>query len=152
MAAPPRLLAFPLAVWERDGLMAALRKAELPVDNIDAPDRLFWRFESQADVPVGFGGLEICGRDGLLHSLVTLPPLRCVGFGSAMVAALEQEAQLRGCRAAYVFTPPAHAGFFARLGYVSCARRKVPKEVRASGQFAALAPARGAAMVKTLAP
>jgi len=30
MAAAPRLRAYPLAAWERDGLKAALRKAALP--------------------------------------------------------------------------------------------------------------------------
>jgi hypothetical protein len=50
----PRVLAVPLALFERDGLKAALKKAGLPSDDV-----LFSRFETQDAVPVGFGGLEI---------------------------------------------------------------------------------------------
>ena len=56
-----RLLALPLAAWERDGLKAALVKAGLPADHVGDPRLLFWRFETHEDVPVGFGGLELHG-------------------------------------------------------------------------------------------
>ena len=49
--------------------------------------------ETVEDIPVGFGGLEIHGSDALLRSLVTLPPLRQLGMGAAMVAVLETEAR-----------------------------------------------------------
>src|SRR5262245_19050210 len=94
----PHLTAFPLATWERDGLKAALKKAKLPCDDVEAPDRLFWRFETDDLVPAGFGGLEICGEDALLRSVVTLPPVRTRGVGAAIVAILEVEAQTLGCR------------------------------------------------------
>ena len=58
-----RLLALPLAAWERDGLKAALVKAGLPADHVGDPRLLFWRFETHEDVPVGFGGLELHGTD-----------------------------------------------------------------------------------------
>src|SRR6516225_1695212 len=77
------LLATPLAAWERDGV-----KAGLPADDVGDARLLFWRFET-TDIPVGFGGLEIHGSDALLRSLVTLPPLRQIGMGAAMVAVLE---------------------------------------------------------------
>jgi GNAT superfamily N-acetyltransferase len=88
-----RLLATPLAAWERDGLKAALLKARLPADDVGDARVLFWRFETVEDIPVGFGGLEIHGSDALLRSLVTLPPLRQIGMGAAMVATLETEAR-----------------------------------------------------------
>ncbi len=82
MAQARRLQATPLAVWERDGVEAALVRAGLPADDLGDPDVLLWRFETYEDVPVGFGGLEIDGDDALLRSVVTLPPLRQVGMGA----------------------------------------------------------------------
>src|SRR2546422_5351545 len=42
--------------------------------------------------------------DALLRSLVTLPPLRQIGMGAAMVATLETEARARNCQAIYLLT------------------------------------------------
>ena len=142
-----RLIATPLAPWERDGVGAALAKAGLPADDIGDAYVLLWRFETYEDVPVGFGGLEIYGDDALLRSVVTLPPLRQVGMGAAIVAALEAEAHARRCRAIYLLTT-SEADFFARLGYKPCTREDVPEGLRASRQFAALCPPTATAMVK----
>jgi amino-acid N-acetyltransferase len=144
-----RLIATPLAAWEREGVKAALVKAALPADDVDDPHVLLWRFETVEGTPVGFGGLEIFGTDALLRSLITLPPLRQVGMGAAMVAMLEIEARALKCRAIYLLTG-SDARFFARLGYAACAHGKVPAEVRASRQFAALCPPTATAMVKRI--
>ena len=55
--AAPDLTALPLAAWERDGLQAALARSGLPTADLGEADRLFWRFETTEDVPVGFGGI-----------------------------------------------------------------------------------------------
>jgi len=141
---PPRLTAIPLAAWERDGVMAALRKANLPADDVALPDRHFWRFETLNPTPVGFGGLEIHGHDALLRSVVTLPPLRRRGFGKAMVAALEDEARIAGCRAIFL-VPASFAAVFERLGYTVCAPETVPQAIRDTSEFAT----RGAANLMT---
>jgi N-acetylglutamate synthase-like GNAT family acetyltransferase len=129
-----RLLALPLAVWEREGLKSALVKAGLPADDVGDPHQLSWRFESHEDVPVGFGGLEVHGDEALLHSVVTLPPLRELGMGAAIVATLEDEARAHRCRAIYLLTE-SERDFFARLGYAACAPGDVPDAVRSSGRF-----------------
>src|SRR6202045_1992714 len=98
----PKLIARPLRAGERGALAAALAKAKLPTADIEAPGRLFWRFETTDEVPVGFGGLEVHGDDALLRSLVTLPPVRGRGIGAAMVAALEFEARLHECRSLWL--------------------------------------------------
>jgi amino-acid N-acetyltransferase len=144
-----RLLATPLAVWERDGLETALVRAGLPADDIRAAHVSFWRFETYEDIPVGFGGLEIHDNYALLRSVVTLPPLRQVGMGAAMVGMLEAEARSRKCSAIYLLTT-SEADFFAQLGYASCAREEVPDAIHASRQFAALRPPAATAMVKRL--
>jgi len=129
-----RLLALPLAVWEREGLKSALVKAGLPADDVGDQRLLFWRFESHEDVPVGFGGLEVLGDQALLHSVVTLPPLRELGMGAAIVAALEDEARAHRCGAIYLLTQ-AERDFFARLGYAVCTPADVPDAVRESARF-----------------
>jgi N-acetylglutamate synthase-like GNAT family acetyltransferase len=144
-----RLIATPLQSWERDGVGAALAKAGLPADDLDDPFVLLWRFETYEDVPVGFGGLEIHGYDALLRSVVTLPPLRQVGMGAAIVAALEAEARARRCRAIYLLTM-SEADFFTRLGYEPCTRGDVPEAMRASRQFAALCPPTATVMLKNV--
>jgi amino-acid N-acetyltransferase len=145
----PRPLAFPLAPWERDGLAAALAKANLPIGDIREPDRLFWRFEHN-DIPVGFGGLEIHGKDALLRSIVTLPPVRRHGIGSAIVAALETEARIAGCRTVWLLTTLAPA-FFEALGYTRREHAAVPEGIRGTQEFAALCPADATVMMKALA-
>ena len=143
----PRLVAHPLAPFERDGLAAALAKAGLPVEDLDEPGPIFWRFESE-DVPVGFGGLEIHGDQALLRSLVTLPPVRQRGIGRAIVAMLEMEARVRHCRAVWLLAQAPE--FFLHLGYRQCERRDVPKAVQETAQFARLCPASAVPLVKHL--
>ncbi len=145
-AAP--LFAQPLAIWERDGLMAALLRAGLPVDGLEEEGPLFWRFERD-DVPVGFAGIEVHGRDALLRSLLTLPPMRQRGVGGAMVAKMEIEARARGAGAMYLLTEGS-ADFFAKLGYAPCPREGVPPAIAASALFARLCPASASAMVKRI--
>ncbi len=143
-----RLLAQPLAAWERDGLATALARAGLPVDDVRENGPLFWRFERE-DVPVGFGGLEIHDEDALLRSVVTVPPLRNRGHGRAIVDVLETEARAHGCRALYLLTTTAHE-FFERLGYTLCDRGAVPDAIAASRMFSLTCPQSAAVMVKRL--
>src|SRR3989442_11526434 len=128
--------------------MAALVKPGMPADDVGDARLLFWRFET-TDMPVGCGGLEIHGSDALLRSLVTLPPLRQVGMGAAMVTVLETEARALKCRVIYLLTA-SDTRLFGRLGYAACARSDVPEAVRASRQFAALCPPSATAMVKRI--
>ena len=147
MAAP--LIALPLAVWERDGLKAALTRAGLPADDILTPGLQFWRFSTQDDVPAGFGGIEVHGADALMRSVVTLPPLRARGIGQAIVRALEAEAVVMKCRAVWLLTTTARE-FFDRLGYAAVDRADVPGAIRATAQFSSLCPDSATVMVKRL--
>jgi N-acetylglutamate synthase-like GNAT family acetyltransferase len=131
---PRRLLAIPLAPWEREGLKSALLKAALAVDDIGEPGVLFWRFETFEDIPVGFGGIEVHGRDALLRSLVVLPPLRQLGMGAAIVGLLEIEARALKCETMYVVTGSLRE-LFVRLGYAGCAVGNVPEQIRESREF-----------------
>ncbi|HXW25716.1 MAG TPA: arsenic resistance N-acetyltransferase ArsN2 [Xanthobacteraceae bacterium] len=146
----PKLIAHPLRPGERAALVAALAKAKLPTADVEAPGRLFWQYENKDEVPVGFGGLEVRGEDALLRSLVTLPSVRNRGVGTAMVAALEFEARLHGCRSLWLITTTA-ADFFDRLGYARCDRAVVPPAIRETSQFSTLCPASADVLMKRLA-
>ena len=130
----PRLFAHPLKSWERGALSAALSKVGLANDDVEEPHHLFWRFETDEEMPVGFGGLEPYGEDALLRSVVTLPPLRNKGIGTAIVANLETEARLRGCCAIWVVSRDA-GPFFERRGYAKCLPSVVPDLIRATREF-----------------
>src|SRR5262249_14407858 len=124
-------------------------KVGLAGEDVGDARLLFWRFETVEDIPVGFGGLEIHGSDALLRSLVTLPPLRQIGMGAAMVAVLGTEARALKCRAIYLLTA-SDTNFFGRLGYAPCARSSVPEALPASRQFAEFCAPTAAAMVKRI--
>jgi amino-acid N-acetyltransferase len=145
----PKLVPTLLRSGERQALAAALTRAKLPADDLEAPGHLFWRFETVDGVPVGFGGLEVYREDALLRSLVTLPPVRSRGIGGAMVAALEFEAKLRGCRSIWLLTTSA-TDFFSRLGYAPCERAVVPEAIRGTQEFSSLCPAGADVLVKRL--
>ncbi len=147
--APPKLFPWPLVPSERDGLKAALGKAGLPAEDVEVEGPLFWRFQTEDDVPVGFGGLEMHGREALMRSVVILPPLRGQHIGAAIVRLIETEARVLGARAIWLVTERA-ALFFERLGYTAVAADDVPAAIRGSAQFRNVAPVRATAMVKRL--
>jgi N-acetylglutamate synthase-like GNAT family acetyltransferase len=130
----PRLFAHPLKSWERGAVSAVLAKAGLANEDVEEPHHLFWRFETNEEMPVGFGGLEPYGEDALLRSVVTLPPLRNKGIGTAIVAALETEAGLRGSRSIWIVSRAA-GPFFERRGYAKCVPSVVPDLIRATREF-----------------
>jgi N-acetylglutamate synthase-like GNAT family acetyltransferase len=145
-----RLTAIPLATWERDGVKAALRGANLPTEDVEAAGALFWRFEARDMTPVGFGGLEVHGRDALLRSIMTLPPLRNRGIAGAIVGVLEAEARIAGCQTIWLLTVSAQQ-LFGQLGYAECSRSDVPQAIRDTHEFTVLCVASATVMTKSLA-
>ena len=146
-----RLFAQPLAVWERDGLAAVLAKAKLPRDDIGAEGPSFWRFVTEDDVPVGFGGLEMHGDDALLRSIVILPPVRRRGAGRTIVGLLETEATMRGAKTVWLLATETTT-FFEQLGYAACDRAQAPQAIRSTAEFAGLGPGSASLMRKSLEP
>jgi N-acetylglutamate synthase-like GNAT family acetyltransferase len=148
---PPRVNAIPLADWERDGVVAALKGAGVPDEEVCAPGAHFWRYESLDMTPVGFGGLEIHGSDALIHAVVTMPPLRGRGFARAIVAALEREAENVGCRAMWLLkTAESDTKLFDHLGYKRRDPADVPPVLRNAPLFASLTAAGAKIMSKAL--
>lgn len=142
------LVSFPLADWERGGLVATLHRAGLSTQDIGAVHAHYWRFVRQDDMPIGFGGIENHGGDALLRSVVTLPPVRGKGYARGIVSTLESEAIVFKCKTIWLLTDAA-SGFFAKVGYRACQRDDLPESIRDS-LHVSLAPKTAIAMTKTI--
>jgi N-acetylglutamate synthase-like GNAT family acetyltransferase len=97
----------------------------------------------------GIVGLEICGRDALVRSLVVDHDARRTGVGRALVAEAERRAGTLGMDTLYLLTTTA-ADYFRALGYNDCPRAAAPAAVRASREFSSLCPADAAFLCKRL--
>lgn len=129
-------------------LRAALAEAGLPVTDLNAPGRIFFRMD-EAGAPAAYGGLEIHGAQGLLRSLVVIPALRGRGHGRELVHALIAEARARGLTQLWLLTLTA-PDFFERLGFQRTDRASAPAAIAASEEFANLCPATAVCMTLAL--
>lgn len=66
-------------------LKHALSLSGLPADDIDEPGRSFFRAMGPDDATVGYSGIEKCGQDVLLRSVVVLPDHRGKSLGKMIV-------------------------------------------------------------------
>lgn len=135
----------------RSAAVALLESAALPVaDLTDAHlDHFFHCGPTEA--PTGLVGVELCGDDALLRSLVVAPEHRDRGLGAALVQHAEHYARSRGARTVYLLTTTAE-DFFRRHGYVAADRAAAPPGIRATREFSAICPASSAFLVKLLPP
>jgi arsenate reductase len=133
------------------GLRAALAAAGLPTDDLALPDRSLFAYRTTGGTLVGYGGLELLGRDVLVRSLVTLPPWRGRGAGRAILAILLRRAFDLGARRAWLLTTDA-AGFFTKAGFRPADRAMAPAPVRATRQFLDLCPASATLLERAIEP
>ena len=130
-------------------LKAALTDAHLPTDDIKDHGRTFFRARSSDGRAVGFLGVERCGDDFLLRSVVVLPDYRGQGLGSVLVeravAGLDQASDV------FLATTSA-APFFERLGFSEVLRGGVPAAVLATRQLSSICPSSATIMRLTRPP
>ena len=139
-----------LPVGERASLAALLASAALPTDDIDVTAGRFWRFrDTHGDV--GFAGLQVCGGDALLRSVVVAPERRRHGHGRAILAWMLDQAESLGVRRVFLLTTTA-ADFFAAADFTRIARDAAPANIRATSEFASLCPETAVCMMKPLTP
>jgi amino-acid N-acetyltransferase len=126
-----------------------LKRHSLPAADLrDAHMESFFFAGSKTEL-TGLVGLEFCGADALLRSLVVATEARGSGLGAALVAHAESYARDRGARSVYLLTTTAE-DFFARLGYVRADREAAPLPIRETREFSELCPASSSFMVKQL--
>jgi amino-acid N-acetyltransferase len=99
--------------------------------------------------PTGLVGVELCGQDALLRSLVVAPGSRGTGLGGALAEQAERYARAAGMRSIFLLTTTAEQ-FFAHRGYARATRESAPAAIRTTREFADICPASSAFMVKPL--
>jgi amino-acid N-acetyltransferase len=102
-----------------------------------------------ADEPVGIGGVEVHGSDGLLRSLVVEESARGQGYGAAICEALETRAADQGVETLYLLTTTA-AAFFADRGYAEIEREEAPATIQRTTEFDELCPETATCLTKSL--
>jgi amino-acid N-acetyltransferase len=133
----------------RQAAAALLESAGLPVSDLTDAYMEHFFYVGPASAPIGLVGVEMCGMDALLRSLVVNPEHRSAGLGQTLVAHAESHARGQGARAIYCLTTTAEA-FFRRRGYVDADRDRAPTAVRETREFSAICPASSAFLVKKL--
>ncbi len=130
-------------------LIAALKAADLPVDDLDEPNRNFFSYRSLAGTLLGFGGYELYGDVAFLRSIVVLPEGRSKRTGRNLVPLLTYRAARQGARAAWLLTTTA-PDFFEKIGFKRRTREEAPAAVLATRQAQSLCPASAVVMSRSL--
>jgi len=130
-------------------LTEALSFSGLPTEDIAEPGRTFFRAFGADDTTVGYSGIEQCGPDALLRSVVVLPDHRGKSFGKVIVAETLKAAPIVGT--VYLATTSA-APFFADLGFQKVDRAEVPNAVLATRQLSGICPVSATIMKLTKPP
>ena len=125
-----------------------LSEAELPIEDLTLPGRMFFRFDRAAEL-LGFGGIEGHGHDRLLRSLILVESRRGRGDGRRVLAMLEHLALTDGVRRLHLLTNTASA-FFSANGYRAAPRSEAPETISSSDEFTSLCDASAVYMVKDL--
>ena len=126
-----------------------LERHSLPASDLTHSHMEHFFFAGSDVEPTGIVGLEFCGADALLRSLVVATEARGSGVGAALVSHAESYARARGARSVYLLTTTAEA-FFNNRGYTPTVRASAPPAIRATREFADLCPGTSAFMVKRL--
>lgn len=131
------------------GLRAALAAEDLPTDDLAAPGRTFFAYETLDGAGVGYGGLEPYGQDVLIRSVVVPAADRQSGIGRNLVPLLMFRAFETGARRAFLLTQTA-VPFFAGIGFKMIDRGAAPPAILSTHQAASLCPASATLMVRKL--
>jgi len=129
--------------------VAMLDAADLPSTDLTDAHMAHFFYSGPARAPTGLVGVEFCGPNALLRSLVVEPTRRSGGIGSVLVTHAEVHARDHGARSMFLLTTTAEA-FFKRRGYADAIRDDAPAEIRATREFASICPASSAFLVKQL--
>ncbi|WP_231187091.1 arsenic resistance N-acetyltransferase ArsN2 [Haladaptatus sp. DYF46] len=132
----------------RSYIRTLLKENGLPFEDVGPKLDRFYVAHVGPD-PVGLGGVEVHGTDGLLRSVVVERGARDEGYGSVLCARLEERAAADGVETLHLLTTTA-AEFFAERMYVEASRRTAPDAIRKTTEFADLCPDTATYMRKSL--
>ncbi|WP_247000120.1 arsenic resistance N-acetyltransferase ArsN2 [Halosolutus gelatinilyticus] len=129
-------------------LESLLEENDLPSRDVRSKPECFYVGYADED-PIGVGGIERDGSDGLLRSVVVERSVRGTGYGTALCDALEAEARGDGVEALYLLTMTA-VEFFVARSYREIDRDDAPEAIRETTEFAELCPSTATCMRKSL--
>ncbi|MDR3518946.1 MAG: GNAT family N-acetyltransferase [Azospirillaceae bacterium] len=130
-------------------LVATLVEASLPIDDLDEPNRRFFRFRGPNSL-IGFIGWEEVDEGSvLLHALVVAAPHRDRGLGTLMTNWALTRLRALGVGNVYALTMTAET-LLIRLGFVRIDRGEAPPSLRRTCQFAGLCPASATLLHRSL--
>lgn len=125
-----------------------LEKNDLPTQDVRSKSDCFYVGYDGTD-PIGIGGIEIHGTDGLLRSVVIEQSARGNGLGAALCDRLETNASADGVEILYLLTTTA-TGFFTDRGYREIDQNDAPTTIQQTAEFIELCPATATCMKKSL--
>jgi amino-acid N-acetyltransferase len=125
-----------------------LTDADLPLAGVARALPTFVVAEDSGNL-VGAAGLELCGNDALLRSVVVVPAWQSRGLGRSLVSRVIAEAEARHLHALYLLTTTAEH-YFPAFGFERTTRDAVPESVRATEEFQTACPASATVMRRTL--
>ena len=117
-----------------------LEIAALPAADIASADWFSLVGWQDAGRIVGAGGLERCGSNLLLRSVVVAQSHQKRGIADDIVAHLQQKAADAGYKDLYLLTETAITYFSQKLGWQVVKREHVPRDIASSSQFSSLCP------------
>lgn len=130
-------------------LKLALSASGLPTEDLEDAGRSFFRAVSADGGTVGYAGMEACGDNVLLRSLVILPEHRGKALGKTLTR--ETLKAVNVSSAVFLATTTA-APFFEKLGFIVVERGDVPPAVLATRQLSGICPASATIMKRNRPP
>ena len=130
------------------GIERLLRTCRLPSDDIADHVQNFVIAEV-ADEIIGVGGLQVCGSEGLIRSIVIATDYRGKVVAEKLYRILEARARAMDFNALYLLTESAE-GYFTRFGFTVVERDDVPRTIAETQQYRTLCPSSATVMMLSL--
>ena len=116
------------------GLRHILLAEGLPVQTLGVAPISFFAVTVDNGAPIGWGGIESYGTQGVMRSVVIKNALRGTGAGRILVNALIDEAREIGLKKIWLLTTNAET-FFGHLGFQHAIRSEAPKDIQKCEEF-----------------
>ncbi len=125
-----------------------LSEYDLPSEDCEIHLQNFFLVE-EGDRVIAVGGLESCGKSGLIRSIAVRAEYQNKGIGERLYQKIEKRAIVLGMNNLFLLTDTA-VKYFERLGFVKVQRTDTPAEIAATRQYRELCPAAATVMWRAL--